>query len=172
MVGTRWALPDITFTNRITIHWGDQETVIEHHPGAAPGGTWVVLPAARVIFAGDAVLPDQPLFLTHADIPAWIETLDLFKSAYKNYVVIGGRTGPVPIDLIIKQQQHLKHILKGIERLAKRNAPVDAVESLIPGILEDLSFPPDLTDTYYQRYRHGLSQYYARRYRPSELVAE
>jgi len=172
MVGTRWALPDITFSNRITLHWGEQETIIEYHPGAAPGGTWVALPAPKVVFVGDTVLPDQPLFLTNADIPAWIETLDVLKNSYKNYTIIGGRTGKVPMEMVVKQQQHLKHISKGMERLAKRTASVDAVEDLIPGLLKDLTYAPELHETYYQRYHHGLYQYYVRRYRPSELINE
>ena len=172
MVGTRWAMPDITFTQRLTIHWGDHEAVIDHHPGAAPGGTWVSIPAARVVFVGDVVLPDQPLFLTNADIPAWIETLDVLQKEYRGYHIVGGRGGLVAEDAVHKQQQHLKHILKGLERLAKRSAPVNAVEDLIPGLLNDLVYDPELKETYIQRYRHGLSQYYIHRYRPSDLITE
>ncbi|HSQ18388.1 MAG TPA: MBL fold metallo-hydrolase [Anaerolineales bacterium] len=172
MVGTRWALPDITFTQRLTIHWGDPEAIIDHHPGAAPGGAWVIVPDARVVFVGDVVLPNQPLFLTNADIPAWIETLDVLLNNYRDYAIISGRGGPAPVDLVVKQQQHLKHILKGLERLAKRNAGLHAVEDLIPGLLNDLTFEPELRETYVQRYRHGLYQYYAHHYRPSDLISE
>ena len=172
MVGTRWALPDITFTQRLTIHWGDPEIIIDHHPGAAPGGVWVMVPAAKVVFVGDVVLPNQPLFLTNADIPAWIESLDVLLAHYRDYAIISGRGGQVPVELVLKQQQHLKHITKGLERLAKRNAPVEAVEDLIPGLLNDLTFDPESKETYTHRYRHGLYQYYARRYRPSDLITE
>jgi glyoxylase-like metal-dependent hydrolase (beta-lactamase superfamily II) len=172
MVGTRWALPDITFTHRLTLHWGDPETIIEHHPGAAPGGIWVIVPSVKVAFVGDTILPNQPLFLTNADIPTWIDTLDVLLDNYRNYAIVSGRGGPVPVEAVSKQQQHLKHILKGMERLAKRNAQVDAVEDLIPGLLNDLTYAPELQDTYFQRYRHGLFQYYARRYRPSELISD
>jgi hypothetical protein len=54
----------------------------------------------------------------------------------------------------------------------KRNAPPSDVEHMIPNLLSDLSFPSELHDQYYQRYRHGLFQYYARRYRPSESSGE
>jgi len=172
MVGTRWALPDITFTQRITIHWGDPETIIDHHPGAAPGSVWVIVPDPQVIFVGDTVIPNQPLFLTNADIPAWIETLNLLLKTYRDYSIISGRGGIVPQDMVVKQQKHLKHILRGLERMAKRNAPVAAVEDLIPNLLDDLSFSPELHETYFHRYRHGLSEYYARRYRPSDLLQD
>lgn len=172
VVGTRWALPDITFTHQISLHWGEQEVFIEYHAGPAPGGTWVVIPSSKVVFVGDVVLLNQPPFLTNADIPAWIETLDLINSSYRDYTVISGRGGQIGPDAVKAQQRHLKSILKGLDRLVKRNAPAADVEHLIPNLLSDLSFPIELHEQYYQRYRHGLFQYYARRYRPSESSGE
>lgn len=172
VVGTRWALPDITFTHQIALHWGEQDVLIEYHAGPAPGGTWVVIPSAKVVFVGDVVLLNQPPFLTNADIPAWIETLDLLMSSFREYNVISGRGGKIGQEEINTEQRHLKKILKGLDRLVKRNAPAADVEHLIPNLLSDLSFPPELHDQYYQRYRHGLFQYYARRYRPSESSGE
>jgi glyoxylase-like metal-dependent hydrolase (beta-lactamase superfamily II) len=172
VVGTRWALPDITFTHQISLHWGEQEVLIEYHAGPAPGGTWVSIPSAKVVFVGDVVLLNQPPFLTNADIPAWIETLDFLISSFAEYTVISGRGGQIGYEEIKTQQRHLKNILKGLDRLVKRNAPAADVEHLIPNLLSDLSFPLELHDQYYQRYHHGLFQYYARRYRPSESSGE
>jgi len=172
VVGTRWALPDITFTHQISLHWGEQEVLIEYHAGPAPGGTWVVVPSAKVVFVGDVILLNQPPFLTNADIPAWIETLNTLLSSFREYKVISGRSGQIGQDEIKIQQRQLKNILKGLDRLVKRNAPTADVEHMIPNLLSDLSFSPELHDQYYQRYRHGLFQYYARRYRPSESSGE
>jgi glyoxylase-like metal-dependent hydrolase (beta-lactamase superfamily II) len=172
VVGTRWALPDITFTHQLSIHWGEQEVMIEYHAGPAPGGAWVVVPSAKVVFIGDVVLINQPPFLTNADIPAWIETLDILLDTYREYSVICGRGGPITQDAIKAQKRHLKSILKGLDRLVKRNAPPSDVEHLIPNLLSDLTYPAEYHDQFYQRYRHGLFQYYARRYRPSESSGE
>jgi glyoxylase-like metal-dependent hydrolase (beta-lactamase superfamily II) len=172
VVGTRWALPDITFTHKIAINWGEQEVFIEYHAGPAPGGTWVVIPSSKVVFVGDVVLLNQPPFLTNADIPAWIEALDLLLTSYRDYIVISGRGGEITQDSVKTQQRHLKSILKGMDRMVKRNAPTAEVERLIPNLLSDLTFSSELYDQYYQRYRHGLFQYYARRYHPSESSGE
>ncbi len=172
MVGTRWAMPDITFTHQVILHWGEQDISIEYHAGPAPGGTWVVVPSARVVFVGDVVMLNQPPFLTNADIPAWIETLDLLLDQYRDYAIISGRGGAITSETIKAQQRHLKSILKGLDRMVKRNAPPVDIEHLIPNLLSDLSFPAELHDQYYQRYRHGLFQYYARRYRPNESSGE
>jgi cyclase len=172
VVGTRWAMPDITFSHKISIHWGEHEVFIEYHAGPAPGGTWVVIPSLKVVFVGDVVLLNQPPFLTNADIPAWIDTLDLLMSNYREYRVVSGRGGIIPQESVKAQQKHLKGILKGLDRLVKRNAPTSDVEHLIPNLLSDLDFPKELQDQYYQRYRHGLFQYYARRYRPGDSSGE
>jgi glyoxylase-like metal-dependent hydrolase (beta-lactamase superfamily II) len=55
-VGTRWAVPDITFTQKVSLYWGPPDVNLEHHPGPTPGSIWVVL-EVKIIFVGDAVLP-------------------------------------------------------------------------------------------------------------------
>jgi glyoxylase-like metal-dependent hydrolase (beta-lactamase superfamily II) len=167
-VGTRWAIPDITFAQQLMIHWGQPEVILEHHPGPALGAIWVIAPAVKVVFVGDAVLSEQPCFLANADIPAWLETLDLLRRAYRDYMIVSGRGGPVPFEAIRAQQQHLKNVLKGLERLAKNNAAADATENLLKPLLADFAMPVRLEDQYTQRLRHGLFQYYTRHYRPSE----
>lgn len=172
VMGTRWAIPDITFTNSLSFHWGEKDVVIAHHAGPAPGSSWVVIPDMKIVFVGDVVLTGQPPFLTNADIPSWIETLDLLLDSYQKYQIINGRNGVVTIQDVSTQQRHLKNVLKGLEKLAKKNAVPEQIETLIPALLGDLSFPPGLKEQYIQRYRHGLYQYYTRHYRPVEAIIE
>jgi glyoxylase-like metal-dependent hydrolase (beta-lactamase superfamily II) len=169
-VGTRWATPDITFSSQMTLHWGPPDVIFEYHPGPSIGAIWVIIPESKVIFVGDAVLHNQPPFLTNGDIPAWLESLDELRRGYQGYTLVTGRGGPVPFEAIRSQQQILKNILKGMERLAKRKAPADATLTLIPGLLSGLPSSPHLEDQYNQRLRHGLLQYYARCYRPQDVA--
>lgn len=169
-VGTRWAIPDITFNSQMTLHWGPPDVICEYHPGPSVGAIWVIIPQSKVIFVGDAVLHNQPPFLTYGDIPAWLESLDVLRKGYQDYTLVSGRGGTVPVEAVRIQQQILKGILKGLERLAKRKAPADATESLVPGILSGMDVSPQCGDQYNQRLRHGLIQYYARCYRPEEAA--
>lgn len=169
-IGTRWASPDITFTHHMYLYWGGSPILLEHHPGPAPGAIWVIIPDEEIVFVGDAVVPDQPPFLANADLLPWIETLDLLYKSYKNYVVISGRGGPVPRDLIRSQSVLLKKIARQIERMAARNASPEKTEDMIPGLLTDLNFPAELQDKYMQRLRAGLYQYYNRQYRPHTFM--
>jgi glyoxylase-like metal-dependent hydrolase (beta-lactamase superfamily II) len=168
VLGNRWAIPDITFTHRMFFQFGGPQVILEHHPGPALGSIWVLVPDARVVFTGDTILLDQPPFLASADLPAWIESLELLLSTYKDSLLVSGRGGPVAIEAVRAQLKQLKNILKGLERLAKRNAPPEKTEDLIPSLIEDMDMPPKRREHYVQRLRHGLFYYYARRYRPIE----
>jgi len=169
-VGTRWAIPDITFTHQLNIHWGSMEIRIEHHPGPTDGALWVLIPEHKVAFIGDCALASQPAFLANADIPVWLESIAVLEKELKNYIIISGRGGPLEMKEIKNQKNHLKNVQKGLERLANKNAPVDAVETLIPKLLTNFDFPASYSEQYTQRLRHGLYHYYTRHYQPTEQV--
>jgi glyoxylase-like metal-dependent hydrolase (beta-lactamase superfamily II) len=171
-VGTRWALPDLTFTQELNLYWGPPDLLLEHRPGPTPGAIWVTIPAAKVVFVGDAVLADQPPFLTHADIPAWLEALDVLLANYEGYAIVSGRDGLVSRDIVLTLKKHLSHILQTLEQAAKADISPEATENLIPALLTNLKVPPQIEDQYAQRLRHGLAQYYARHYRATELPNE
>jgi len=163
-IGTRWASPDITFSDRMMLHWGGPQVILEHHPGPAVGSIWVIIPSERVVFVGDAVTPDQPPFLSFADLPVWIETLDVLIKGYRDYTIISGRNGPVGVDAVRAQQRFLKNIHKGMERLVKRNAPAEATANLAPNLLNEITFPAKYQEQYSQRLHSGMFQYYTRYY--------
>jgi glyoxylase-like metal-dependent hydrolase (beta-lactamase superfamily II) len=164
-IGTRWSSPDITFTDRMSLHWGGAEIVLEHHPGPAAGSIWVVIPEEEVIFVGDTVTPNQPPFLASAELKEWFESVDLLLKKYLNFTIISGRGGPVALESVHVQRKFLDNIEKLLGGLAKENAGPEATESVIPDLLADLDLPEDRREQYVQRLRSGLYQYYTRRYR-------
>ncbi len=165
-IGTRWASPDITFTDRMSLHWGGAEIILEHHPGPAPGAIWVIIPDEQVVFVGDAVTPNQPPFLAYADLDQWIETIDLLVRSYKNYQIVSGRNGLVSVNEIREQRRYLKKVLRGLERLINRDASSDAIDRLIQSLLSDFRISPIQREQFTQRLRSGLSQYYTRHFQP------
>ncbi|MBN1147717.1 MAG: hypothetical protein JXA78_10715 [Anaerolineales bacterium] len=171
-VGMRWAPPDIMFTHSMSLHWGGPEVVLEHRPGPTQGSIWVSIPEAGVIFVGDACVTNQPLFLAHADLEAWIENLDVLAETYHDYVIIGGREGPVALKDIRKQQKILRKIAKGIDRLGANNSPPEATHRLVPELLSNYTYSPDLQDMYVKRLRYGLYQNFARRHRRTGALGQ
>lgn len=154
----RWAVPEITFSDQLHLAWGSSPILLEHHPGSSPGAVWVILPEDKVIFVGDAVIPDQPPFLAQADIPAWQVSLKYLMEKYKNYIVIGGRTGQVSHEQIRWQIKLLQTIDTKLTVLADKKAHPEAIEQLIPVLLNKIT--SDESTFYYKRLRWGIKQYY------------
>jgi glyoxylase-like metal-dependent hydrolase (beta-lactamase superfamily II) len=168
----RWSPPEITFSHRLAIHWDETPIVLEHHPGSAAGAIWVVLPEANVVFVGDAVLKNQPPFLSGADLPVWIEAVKLLLSpAYRGWQVVSGRGGVVTVDVIRTQQDHLNQILAKLEKLAGKKASPEAVENLVAPLLGTYKIPASRQKKYGQRLRYGLYHYYIRHYHPTSGVS-
>jgi glyoxylase-like metal-dependent hydrolase (beta-lactamase superfamily II) len=171
-IGIRWASPDITFSERMTLHWGNVDVILEHHPGPMPGSLWVSIPDTKVIFVGDAVLVNQPPFLAYADLESWITSLEQLVSVYKDYFIVSGRGGPVTIKEVRAYIRVLKSVLDGFEKLNRKDSAPEAVESLVNPLLKTYLLDNELRERYAQRLRYGLIQCYARRYRSTNEMGD
>lgn len=169
----RWAPPEISFTDSLTLHWGDIIIHLDHRPGPTSGAIWVTLPVQKVVFIGDLVPKNQPPFLSHADLPAWIEALKLLQGGnYKGFTIVSGRGGAVTQQMVKAQLEIVKHINDRMEKLAARNASVDAAEKLADGLLAKWKAPAARQKYFAQRLRHGLGQYYMRHHRHSNALSD
>ncbi len=168
----RWAPPEISFGQQMSLHWSDTPVILESHPGPTPGAIWVILPEEKIVFVGDTVAKGQPPFLAHAEIPAWIEALELLQSPeYKGYTVVSGRGGVVTPQTVRSQSDALKRIHDKIEKLGKKLSSPAVMEKLADQILKDYKVPAARQKQYLHRLRHGLQNYYVRHYQPSSRSA-
>ncbi len=162
----RWAAPDLTFTDTLNLYWDSQPLRVEHHPGPASGASWVVLPEQRVVFVGDTVMAGQPPFLAAADIPAWLESLELLlQPEWQEYQIVSGRGGVVEPAEVRRQITGLKRIQAALEALSERQAAPEDTHALVPELLNGQYFSKQLEAHFAQRMRWGLQHYYARNYR-------
>lgn len=169
----RWAPPEISFSDRMEIHITSFPIVIEYHPGPASGSAWVHLPEQKVLFVGDAVLANQPPFLSYADLEAWKASLDeLSDPKYKNHIIVGGRNGQVsPKD--IKVHRHFLEIVdERLRSMSEKKLPVQETEKLVPALLREYHIPAEKLQQSTHRLRWGLYQFYARHYHPASVEAE
>jgi glyoxylase-like metal-dependent hydrolase (beta-lactamase superfamily II) len=172
LANVRWIIPEITFSHQMAIHWDDNAPIVlQHHPGPSAGATWVVLEHEKVVFVGDAVLRNQPPFLAGADLPEWLETLNLLLSpAYRGWLVVSGRGGLVNVDVIRAQKEYLEQLFKKIEKMAQKKNPPEAVENLVIPLLNPFKIPANRRKQYAQRLRYGLYQYFSRHYHPASSI--
>jgi glyoxylase-like metal-dependent hydrolase (beta-lactamase superfamily II) len=165
--GTRWLLPNFTYSDQMSLHWSDIEIIIEHHPGPEPGSSWVIVPSKKVVFVGDTILVDQPPYLAKGNLHQWIEAIsELRTPRYRDYIIVSGRGGPVNIEYVREQHELFKSLHKRLETLSEKGSSPHETEKLIDSCLDKLSFPAALRESYEQRLRFGLEHYYLRHYFP------
>jgi len=160
----RWAPPEISFVETMTLHWSDSPILLESHPGPTKGAIWVILPGEKIVFVGDGVIKGQPPFLAHSDLPAWIESLDLLQTKYKGFTVISGRGGAVTPQVVKHQAEVLKRMLDKLEKLGRKRSSPAAVDKLAEPLIKEFKSPAARHKQYAQRLRYGLNQYYIRHY--------
>lgn len=169
----RWAPPEITFSQRMLIHWGDHPILLEQRPGPSTGAIWVTYSEARVVFVGDALTPKQPPFLAHADLPAWIETLRaLLTRDYADMLIVSGRGGLVPIEEVRKQIAFLEKVGDRLAQLKEQGSAPDATQNLVTGLLKGFQIPAGKEAQYANRLRYGLYHYYTRNHHPTSQESE
>jgi cyclase len=160
----RWVPPELTFTNRMVIHWGESSVELEYHPGPNPGAIWVLVPKERVVFIGDAVIVDQPPFLAGANLEAWIADLEMLHSpAYSDHLLVSGRGGLVAQDQILRQIYYLNEVSRLLKQVEVQKAGIDtAVHDLVPSLLRLQEIPAARREQFTQRLRWGLQHYFDR----------
>lgn len=170
----RWAPPEISFMEKMTLHWGDMPILLESHPGPASGAIWVILPDEKIIFVGDAVTKGQPPFLAYANLPEWIASLKILQDVeYKGFTIVSSRGGAVTQQVVRSQMDMLKRIHDRVEKLgSKKSSPV-AIDKLAEQLLKDFKAPAARQKQYAHRLRYGLNHYYVRHYQsPSRQVLD
>jgi glyoxylase-like metal-dependent hydrolase (beta-lactamase superfamily II) len=168
----RWAAPEFTFSQRLEIFWDANPMILEYHPGPSTGAIWVILPVEKVIFVGDAVVPNAPPFLASADVLAWKESLALLSTPeYRNYMIVSGRGGLVTHDQAKEQMRFLEKVEHQLEKLGEAS-PADEIEKSITHLLKSFEFPPEKMTHYALRLRWGLQHYIVHHAHPSQEPPE
>ncbi len=163
--GIRWVQPEISFTHNLILHWGNTPVLLESHPGPSAGAIWVILPEEKIVFVGDTVVKDQPPFLANADLPAWLEALDLLqRKPYRDYTLVSGRGGVLQAAFVKNQADFLKELLKKLEKLATQQSPPEVVEGLAHEMAANFKASGVHSKQYSQRLHYGLQRYYSRHY--------
>lgn len=121
----RWAAPEITFSHALNLYWDKFPLLLHAQAGPSWCSTWVDLPAQKIVFVGDTVIAGAPVFLAHADLPAWQASISLLLSpAYRDYTIISGRSGVVNLNAVKDQAKFLDKVEQQLEKLAgKENDP-------------------------------------------------
>jgi len=159
----RWSAPEITFNEHLEVHWDDKTLLLDAHYGPSQAAIWVTLPVEKVIFIGDAVMPNAVPFLANADLEKWMETLNLLlKPVYRSYIIVSGRGGLISTNDIKNQLKTLQKIDNLIEKLANKPLRNEDIQKSANNILKQCGVPKAVELHHIQRARWGLAQYLKR----------
>lgn len=162
-------LPEITFTHSMQIHWGQDVVALEYHPGPARGSIWVVLPSLKIAFIGDCVVAQQPPFLASADLPAWLDSLALLRSAkFRDYIIISSRNGVINQEEVKQQSVFLKHIQSQMEKFVPNKTEGVTLEGMVAELMKEYNPRNRKEEEFFKtRLSWGLQQLYSTHYHPS-----
>lgn len=167
-VNIRWAVPEIVFSESISVYTGDHPIHLTHHPGAHKAGIWLQDDVEKVLFVGDSIVLHQPPFLAWADIDLWLEDLALLESdTYRGYKIVSGRNGVIKVRSIGKLKEFLTDVKKLLGKTAGKKAPVEALVDEVPRLLKTLNINRTLSQLYHNRLAWGLEQYYKNHFQNS-----
>jgi cyclase len=82
--------PSIVFDEAMTLYLSGREVRIVSLPGHTGSDSIVVVPDARVVFAGDLLFREMFPTLIDASIRPWIGTLELLSTNYAGYTFVPG----------------------------------------------------------------------------------
>ena len=161
----RWAPPEISFSDKMILHWGDSPVFLEHRPGPSNGSIWVHMPEAKVLFIGDSVLKNQPPFLAGSNLKAWLGSLNtLMDTTFKGYTIVSSRGGVVTTATIKAQYDFLKHVKDKLDKVTGKKPKPAVVEKLVTSLLTWYKAPAARQKQFAQRLRYGVLYYNARQY--------
>ena len=161
-----WLQPEITFSESMSIRWGEEEILLEYHPGPSLGSIWVVLPERQAAFIGDTVTPGQPPFIAHANLDAWLETLhELSLVRFRDFILISSRGGIITRDDIRDQQKFLSKIKRRLEKLSNSKANLAKVEEIGKAYADDFNPASKIDEKVFRnRLAYGFIQYLTNQY--------
>jgi cyclase len=112
-------LPDLTYSNTLTLHLGDREIQVRHHDRAVtPGDSFLYLPKEKIVITGDLLV--NPVSFALSSYPAgWIKTLEYIDSL-DAAVIVPGHGEP------LRDEKLLKGTLAVFKELVKRGTDAKA----------------------------------------------
>lgn len=169
----RWNPPEISFSESMQIEWGGPRIDLTFKPCSAASAIWVTIPEEKVVFVGDAVVKNQPPFLSNADLPYWIESLqDLLSPRYYGYCIVSGRGGLVSSEEVHRQLTYLKEIQPYLSNTATTRLADEELVKCIQHFLQPFQILPELEEQYTQRLRWGISHYRTHEVQTSTIEPE
>lgn len=132
-------LPELTFHDRLTLTLGDMTVKIIHVGGHTPASAVVLVPEARVVFAGDAVVCNMHPFMAQSDSRQWLDALTMIRRMPIDRLIPGhgvtcGKEATEPLSQYIRlaRAKVRQQYRAGKTKAESSNAVLPEIVSLFP----------------------------------------
>lgn len=133
--GVTHVFPNVTFSDRLTLHLGEREIQVLHYDRAVtPGDTFLYLPKERVLVTGDLLV--NPISFALSCYPTgWLTTLERM-DALDAAVIVPGHGDPLRDKALMHATMDVFRVLlrEGKSAKAKGLDPDQAREAIMPGL--------------------------------------
>ena len=127
LLGFNPTLPDLTFTDRLTLRVGGRVFVLIHPPAAhTRGDVYVHMPAEGVVFAGDLLYKGRLPYLGEGETSGAVAALDELLATGAS-VFLPGHGEVAGRDDVLAYRGYLTKLMAEVERLAAEGKTVEQV---------------------------------------------
>jgi glyoxylase-like metal-dependent hydrolase (beta-lactamase superfamily II) len=162
LTGMRGVLPEILFTQDLTLHSGEMGVTVRCVPGSAPGSAWVRLPEQDVLFTGDTLVVDiPPIMSATPDTKAWLNTLtSLRRSTFSETILVPGRGPLCDQSATLPLSEYIALARRRVRSLHTAGQARPGMAAVMAEMLSLFSIPEDRYDSAQRRVKAGLDRLY------------
>lgn len=131
----RFEAPTMGYTEAVDLYVGSRAIQIRSFPGHTGGDSVVIVPDAKVVFAGDLLWRGLIPNTVDGSTKAWIQTLDAFVSAYPDHTFVPGHGGVAGAQDVTAFREYLATIQKLVADARATGKTGDAVvQTVMPAL--------------------------------------
>jgi len=156
----RIIVPEVTFTDRLTLERGGRTVRIIHIGGHTPATSAVYIPDEKVLFAGDSVWVDQHPYMAQANSKDWLDGLTYLRKLAPDKIVPGH--GPVcGRDATDRVSDYIRTLRSRVRQLQRAGRSKTEVASTLVGELVPwFPIPPDRRPKLEAQIKAGIGRVY------------
>lgn len=157
VTGVSKAIPELTFSESMTLLLGRETIRFSHHPTTMPGAMWVEIERGRTVFIGDAVTVAEPPYFGLADLDAWQRELGVLRDMAKDGCrLISSRDGRVDREAVNAMMRFLRRAETRLAKLEPGEGAPAAAERFARQLMDSYRLPNVRSDLVFERMRASL----------------